>query len=101
MFVFVRIFPSSKGCLTNKMTLHILLAPISVEEILDFANKLGKFTSAPGRPYPDEQVMRSGLLYKRYAEAAGIEGNDFKNMMIAVRCIFFGIGVHSNFFGIA
>ncbi|CAG8617458.1 11376_t:CDS:2 [Ambispora gerdemannii] len=44
-------------------------SPMTVQDILEYANKLSKFTSPPGRPYPDETIVRQGLLYQRFIAA--------------------------------
>uniref|UniRef100_A0A1D1YVQ2 Mediator of RNA polymerase II transcription subunit 4 n=1 Tax=Anthurium amnicola TaxID=1678845 RepID=A0A1D1YVQ2_9ARAE len=54
---------------------------VSAEDILDYANKLSQYTSAPPHfnpampssmiaypPYPDESRMRMGLLFRQYAD---------------------------------
>ncbi|RGB27869.1 vitamin-D-receptor interacting mediator subunit 4-domain-containing protein [Rhizophagus diaphanus] len=54
---------------------------VSAEEILDYANRLSQFTSAPPHynpaipssmiaypPYPDESRMRMGLLFRQHAD---------------------------------
>jgi len=54
---------------------------VSAEDILDYANRLSQYTSAPPHfnpaipssmiaypPYPDESRMRMGLLFRQYAD---------------------------------
>jgi hypothetical protein len=61
---------------------------VSAEEILDYANRLSQYTSAPPHydpampssmiaypPYPDESRMRMGLLFRQYADESFEDGN--------------------------
>ncbi|CAG8626038.1 4884_t:CDS:2 [Ambispora leptoticha] len=61
-------------------------SPMTVHDILEYANKLSKFTSPPGRPYPDETTVRQGLLYKNFIAAKGqlgVEGEAFENSKVS------------------
>ena len=61
---------------------------MSAEDILNYANKLSQYTSAPPHfnpamtssmivypPYPDETRMRMGLLFRRHADEGFEDGN--------------------------
>ncbi|CAJ0648975.1 5247_t:CDS:2 [Entrophospora sp. SA101] len=62
-------------------------SPVTADEILKYAAKLSKYTSAPSSfnnqnaniplqpPYPDETLMRAGLLFRQYDD-----GENFMNV---------------------